>query len=675
MSTFKAEKNRIEKLRALVAHHHYLYHTADAPVIDDEVFDSLSNELKALEIRLEGKKSPITEAVGSDVNEAFSKVTHANRQWSFDKAFTFAELQDWMVRLHKLITEADVTVHEMTYISEHKIDGLKLILTYRDGQLVQAVTRGDGVVGEDVTHTARTISDIHHSLSFSIDITVVGEVWLPEKEFMRINNERKKNDEALFANPRNAAAGSLRQLDPEITKSRNLAMYCYDIDALDVKKSGLTAPESQKEELELLTTLGFSVNKHATLCRTQLDIEKYYSTWAHKRASLPYGIDGIVLKVNDISTQTLLGYTAKAPRFGIALKFPATQVTTLVESIELQVGRTGVITPVACLTPVLVDGSMVARATLHNEDQIARLDIRVGDTIVLQKAGDIIPEVVEIVKELRPSGTKPYRFPKKIAECGGDGSIERIPGEVAYRCVVLDSAFLHVKRLHYFVSKAGLNIDGVGPRIIDQLVEAGLIKEAPELFTLKSGDIAALPGFKQKAADNVVLAIKNARTQTLARFITALGIDNVGEETARIITQQFHTLESLLRASVTQLAVIHGVGDIVATSLVNWFADAKNKELVIKLQKFISFSNPTSVQSQSNLQGKTFVLTGTLSSITRDEAKEQIRVCGGTVTNSISKKTDYLVVGENPGSKVEEATKLGVSQIDETAFKALLASL
>lgn len=668
-----AEK-RLATLQSLVLHHQYLYHTKDAPEITDEAYDSLLRELEALETTLKGSLSAVSNAVGAEVSTAFSKVTHARTQWSFDKAFTFTELGDWIGRIAKLVTEADVTVPKVTYIAEHKIDGLKLILTYTDGTLVQAVTRGDGVVGEDVTHTARTIADIPHCLAFPIDIVVVGEVWLPEKEFVRINKERHKNREALFANPRNAAAGSLRQLDASITKSRNLAMYCYDIDMLEVHKSGLIVPGSQAEELDLLRTLGFSVNEHAQVCLTQHDIEKYYTDWTNKRTNLPYGIDGVVLKVNDIKTQSLLGYTARAPRFGIALKFPAMQVTTLVESIELQVGRTGVITPVAYLTPVLVDGSMVARATLHNEDQIARLDIRAGDTAVLQKAGDIIPEVVAVVIELRPTGTKPYRFPKKVAECGGDGLIERIPGEAAYRCVVLDSKFLHVKRLHYFVSKAGLNIDGVGPRIIDQLIEAGLMNEAPDLFTLKAADIATLPGFKQKAADNVVLAIKNARTQTLARFITALGIDNVGEETARIITQQFNTLDSLKQADVPELAAIHGVGEVVATSLVDWFADTDNRKLITKLQKFITFIETTSQKANIHLQGKTFVLTGTLSSITRDEAKEKIRAHGGTVTNSVSKKTDYVIVGENPGSKADEAIKFGVAIIDEPAFKALIAS-
>lgn len=659
---------RLEKLRALVAHHQHLYHTEDAPVITDEAYDSLLRDLEALEQKVEGKVSRVSDAIGGAVSDAFSKVTHAAKQWSFDKAFTFLELADWIVRIHKQIAEADTHVATVSYVAEHKIDGLKLILTYRDGVLMQAVTRGDGVVGEDVTHTARTIKDVPEKLKAALDIVVVGEVWLAGSEFKRINSEREKNNEPLFANPRNAAAGSLRQLDPEISRKRNLSLFCYDIDSIDVKKSGLSQPTSQIEELQLLKKIGFSVNPHAKVCRSQEELETFYNHWNEKRDSLPYGVDGVVVKVNDIITQNLLGYTAKAPRFGIALKFPAQQVTTIVESIELQVGRTGVITPVAYLTPVLIDGSTVARATLHNEDQIKRLDIRVGDTVILQKAGDIIPEVVAVVLELRPAKTTPYRFPKKVNLCGGDGSIERIPGEAAYRCVSLSSEFLHLKRLHYFVSKGGLNIDGVGPRIIDQLIDANLITEADDLFTLTVDQVEALPGFKQKAAQNVITAIKNARVQPLERFLTALGIDQVGEETARIITRQFTTIDAIMQATVSDLAQIHGVGEVVAASLVGWFKDKTNLDLVKRLTKYITFTEQKTVPKSTAFSGKTLVLTGTLATITRDKAKELIRSAGGNVSSSVSKKTDYVVVGEQAGSKAEDAKALGVPMLTEEEF-------
>jgi DNA ligase (NAD+) len=673
MTVTKADKDRLVKLRALIAHHQHLYHTVDAPEISDEAYDSLLRDLEQLELKIEGKISAVSDAVGGTVSEAFSKITHTNRQWSFDKAFTFLELEDWIIRIHKQIAAADTIVTDMTYVAEHKVDGLKLIVTYKDGLLVQAVTRGDGVTGEDVTHTARTIKDIPQKLKAPIDIVVVGEVWLAASEFRRINAERQKNNEPLFANPRNAAAGSLRQLDPEVARSRNLSLTVYDIDYVDVKKTDLSAPTSQIEELQLLKKLGLVVNPHAKLCRSQKELETYYENWASKRRSLPYGIDGVVVKVNDIKTQELLGYTAKAPRFGIALKFPAEQVTTVVESIELQVGRTGVITPVAYLAPVLVDGSTVARATLHNEDQIKRLDIRVGDTVVLQKAGDIIPEVVQVVLELRPKNTTAYRFPKKVALCGGDGSIERIPGEAAYRCVSLTSDFLHLKRLHYFVSKAGLNIDGVGPRIIDQLIDANLISDAADLFTLTVSQVEALPGFKLKAAQNVITAITNAKVQPIERFLTALGIEQVGEETARIITRQFQTMDVLMRASIDDLAQIHGVGEVVATSLAGWLADTNNKKLIKRLLQHIQLTAPKATTGSSAFSGKTVVLTGTLATITRDEAKELIRAAGGAVSSSVSKKTDYVIVGEQAGSKATDARTLGVPVLTEEEFLAYVA--
>jgi DNA ligase (NAD+) len=673
MTVSQADKDRLVKLRALIAHHQHLYHTVDAPEITDEAYDSLLRELEALELLVEGAISPVSNAIGAQVSDAFAKVVHTNRQWSFDKAFTFLELEDWMARIHKQISVADAQMPTVTYVAEHKVDGLKLIVTYKNGALVQAVTRGDGVVGEDVTHTARTIKDVPEQLTAAIDIVVVGEVWLAETEFRRINRERQKNNEPLFANPRNAAAGSLRQLDPEVARSRNLSLTCYDIDYLDVKKSGLSAPTSQIDELKLLKQIGLSVNTHAKLCRNQKELEHFYEHWNSNRRTLAYGIDGVVVKVNDIKTQNLLGYTAKAPRFGIALKFPAEQVTTVVESIELQVGRTGVITPVAHLTPVLVDGSTVARATLHNEDQIKRLDIRVGDTVILQKAGDIIPEVVAVVMELRPKHTIAYRFPKKVALCGGDGSIERIPGEAAYRCVSLASEFLHFKRLHYFVSKAGLNIDGVGPRIIDQLLEAGLISDAADLFTLTVPELETLPGFKRKAAQNVITAIENATVQPIERFLTALGIEQVGEETARIIVRQFPSMEMLLKATTQDLAQIHGVGEVVATSLTTWLADPTNRKLLTRLLKHITLTAPKISSGTSVFSGKTLVLTGTLSTITRDEAKELIRAAGGTVSGSVSKKTDYVVVGDQAGSKAADAQTLGVPMLTEAEFLERIA--
>ena len=673
MQVTPEDKKRIAQLRTVIAHHQHLYHTKDAPEITDEAYDSLLRELEGLELLAYGQISTVSNAIGAEISAAFSKVIHTAKQWSFDKAFTMAEVQDWETRIQKQLAAADTSVPIVSYVAEHKIDGLKLILTYRNGALMQAVTRGDGAVGEDVTHTARTLKDIPTTLQQPIDIVVVGEVWLARKEFERINKNRAKNEEPLFANPRNAAAGSLRQLDPEVARSRNLSMYCYDIDSIHVGKTKVSIPQTQMDELKVLKALGFNVNPYASLCTTADKIYDFYTKWSDKRQTLPYGIDGVVLKVNDIKTQTILGYTARSPRFGIALKFSAEQVTTIIEDITLQVGRTGVVTPVASLKPVLVDGSTVARATLHNEDQIKRLDVRVGDTVIIQKAGDIIPEVVAVVLALRPEKTKPYRFPKRVNECGGDGAIERIPGEAAYRCVVLDSDFLHRKRLHYFVSKAGLNIDGVGPRIIDQLLEAGLICASYDLFTLTVEAVEALPGFKRQAAQNVITAIKNAKSQPLSRLLASLGIDHVGEETARLITQEFSTIETLQKATVTDFEHIHGIGLSVAESLYSWLNDTGNKKIINELIKHIQLVVPNTKKGSKILTGKKIVLTGTLHQYSRDEAKELIRAHGGTVASSVSKKTDYVLVGDQAGTKADEARALNVPLLTEEEFLALIA--
>jgi len=665
----RVDSSRLNKLREVVTYHRRKYHTDDAPEISDDAYDALVRELASLEETLEGKRHD-SEAVGAEPNEAFSKVTHTVRQWSFDNVYTKDELREWDERIIKQLGEADVSTTRLSYVAEHKIDGLKLILEYKDGVLARATTRGDGVIGEDVTHTARTITSLPHQLPKPLSLICVGEVWLSEDEFERINKERTKQNEPLFANPRNAAAGSLRQLDPGVARGRNLSLTVYDLDFLDVRT--IAPPATQFEELELLTSLGFPTNQHARVCKSADEVELYYQEWVKKRDSLPYGIDGIVLKVNEVALQRVLGYTAKAPRFGVAYKFPAAETTTYVEAIALQVGRTGVVTPVAHLTPVLIDGSTVSRATLHNEDNIARLDVRVGDTIVLRKAGDIIPEVVSVVLPLRPQGTKPYRFPVTVAECGGDGRIERIPGEAAYRCVVKNSGVLHRQRLYYFVSKSALNIDGVGPRIIDLLLDQGLISTYSDLFTLETGDLLGLPGFKERAAVNVITAIKTASTVPLYRLLVGLSIPNVGDGTAQLIAERFGSLEAVQTATVTDVEAIHGIGETVAVTLTAWFAESANKQVVKDLKPHLTILNPESVQTDSDFVGKTFVLTGTLSGFTRDEAKEAVRKRGGKVSSSVSKKTDFVVVGLEPGSKAVDAASLGVKVLDEAAFRALM---
>ncbi|MCA9361348.1 NAD-dependent DNA ligase LigA [Candidatus Kaiserbacteria bacterium] len=664
------QKTRIKELEKVIAYHQKRYHEDDAPEISDEAYDSLVTELRNL-LGDKGEKSDsVANAVGGAPNEAFAKVTHQVRQWSFGNVFDESELKDWHERVLRGL-DLPIDSKEVSYVVEHKIDGLKAVLTYQNGQLIQAATRGNGIIGEDVTHTVCTISDVPKTLKFPVDIICVGEVWLGEKELERINKERARQNEPLFANPRNAAAGSLRLLDAKVTASRKLSMFVYDIDSFKANQSQLTHPKTQAEELELLKDLGFSVNPNYAHCDLVSDIMRFYNKWQKKKDSLPYGVDGVVVKVNDISQQKTLGYTAKSPRYGVALKFEAEQVTTVVEDIALQVGRTGVVTPVAHLKAVKVAGSTVSRATLHNEDQIKRLDVRVGDTIILQKAGDVIPEVVAVLKELRPKNTKAFSFPKSVVGCGGDGSIERVKGEAAYRCKVLDSDFLHRQKLYYFVSKSALNVDGVGPRIIDALLEAELITTAVDLFTLKQSDIEALPGFKAQAAKNVIEAIKKASQVTLPRLLVALSIENVGEETARIIAEYFGSIEVIQKASLRDFNAVYGIGDTVGQAVHDWMNEPVNTKYLKQLLSHLTISE-TDKKSSDVLAGQTMVFTGTLESLSRDEAKQLARLNGASVSSSVSKKTNYVVVGSEAGTKADMARELGVKCLSESEFLAIV---
>jgi DNA ligase (NAD+) len=670
--TQSEDKKRLQQMRATVAFHRAKYHEDDAPELSDEAYDALLAELQALEMTVEGKVTTAS-TVGGEASEAFSKVTHRVRQWSFDNVFTETELFEWDARIQRLVAEADYGQSDIAYVAEHKIDGLKLIIEYKQGRLVRTSTRGNGQVGENVTHTGKTITSLPHTLPEPVDLICVGEVWLSEKEFSRINAEREKAGEALFANPRNAAAGTLRQLDPAVAANRNLSLTVYDLDLLENVPRSVQVPDTQWEELQLLTEFGLPTNTHSKLCTSIEAVQDFYEAWADKRHNQPYGIDGVVLKVNSLSLQRVLGYTAKAPRFGVAYKFPAEEATTVVEDIQLQVGRTGVITPVAHLRPVLIDGSTVSRATLHNEDNIARLDVRVGDTVVLRKAGDIIPEILSVIESLRPEKTQPYRFPKTVSECGGDGSIERVPGEAAYRCVSKDSGALHRHRLYYFVSKNALNVDGVGPRIIDLLLEHGLISQYSDLFTLTVGDLKDLPGFQLKAAENVISAIEGAKKVPLHRLLVGLSIENIGAENARLLAESFGSLDALQKATVQDMAAIHGVGDVVAQSVAQWFEQPQNQVSLAELVPYIEIENPSHNSLQQTLAGKTFVLTGSLVSFTRDEAKNAIQSLGGKVSSSVSKKTDFVVVGADPGSKAAEAERLEVDVLDEEDFSQLVA--
>ena len=673
MSKTPNEKVHLEKLRQLVSYHQHLYHTKDAPEISDQAYDALVRELAALELKIEGKVSRVVDSVGGAPSAAFSKVKHIVPQWSFDNVFDYQELSAWEKRLERHLAKEGLREQKINYVAEHKIDGLKLVLEYRDGVFERAATRGDGEIGEDVTHSARMIKTLPVKLKYPVDLICVGEVWMGFAEFAELNQFEQQAGREPFANPRNAAAGSLRQLDASITKARKLSLFCYDIDLFETKTAKLTSPTSQLEELQLLEKLGLPTNPYPRLCPTLLEVETYFHEWQKKHETLPYGVDGIVIKVNQIAIQQAAGYTAKSPRFGIAYKFPAVETTTVIEAIELQVGRTGAVTPVAHLRPVVIDGSTVARATLHNEDQIKRLDVRVGDTIILRKAGDVIPEVVAVLVELRPEKTRPYRFPKTVVGCGGDGQIERVPGMSAYRCVSLDSDFLRRQQMYYFVGKNALNLDGVGPKIIDALLDNNLISDVGDLFTLKAEALLVLPGFKVKAANNVIAAIEAAKDVSLARLITGLSIDQVGEETAILLAQNFKTIAGVRTASKEELVAIDGIGEVVAGAIIAWQKNKTAQTLLAKILKHVNIAPVVDLNQTGPLSGQSFVFTGTLETMSRTQAQGQARAAGGIIHSSVSAKTTYVVVGASPGSKVKLAEKLGVKIITEAEFLALLA--
>jgi DNA ligase (NAD+) len=670
----KGIKNRIEKLRAIIDHHHYRYHVLDQPEISDEAYDSLMRELIEIEAQYPDLKTSTSPSarVGAEPLEHFNKVHHDVRQWSFDNVFSDDEFRAWDEKVRRALGKETGENHSsIEYTVELKIDGLKIILTYDNGVLVRGATRGDGITGEDVTQNLRTIGSVPLALQKKISVVVGGEAWLSHKEFKRINEERKRLGEPLFANPRNAAAGTIRQLDSKKVAERKLDSFIYDIERIESGDERISIPRTQFDELVLLNELGFKVNPSFQICKSVGEVISYYNTWSKKRSKENVDIDGVVVKVNDVSFQRVLGYTGKSPRFAIAFKFPAEQVTTIVEDIVLQVGRTGVLTPVAHLKPVLVAGSTVSRATLHNEDEIKRLDVRIGDTVVIQKAGDVIPDIVRVLVELRTGKEKPYVFPKTVAACGGDGRIERVPGQAAWRCVSKDSFAQQQRKVHHFVSRKALDIDGLGPNIVNMLLEEGLTQTFDDLFTLTYGDLEGLPHFQEKSITNLLEAIKKGSVTTLPRLLFGLSIAHVGEETARDIAQHFDSLESIAVASREELVAIPGVGPIVANSVHAWFRDSENAKILKRLIKHLTIQNEQEVATDT-LSGKTFVLTGSLERFTRDEAADAIRKRGGTVSSSVSRKTDYVVAGKDPGSKFDQAHRLGVSVLDEEAFTQLL---
>lgn len=669
-------KNRITELRALIERHRVLYYIHDAPEISDEVYDSLMKELVSLEREFPEFNTPLspTHRVGGEAIAKFVKVTHDVKQWSFDNVFSFDELEDWEDRNVTLLSKEDIT-QKPSYVAEMKIDGLKVILTYKDGVFVRAATRGNGEVGEDITENIRTVKTIPLTLPEKLSITVIGEAWIKKKDLEKINKLRREEELPLYANTRNLAAGTLRQLDPKIVAGRNIQIYAYDIEPYSAEASRGNGGKfaSQVEELEALERFGFLVNKDRKVCSNLKEVQTFYEKWVDKRETEDYGIDGIVIKVNERTLWDMLGYTARSPRAGIAYKFPAQEVATKLLAITCQVGRTGAVTPVAELELVLLAGSVVARATLHNADEIGRLDVRVGDTVALRKAGDVIPEIFDVFKELRPKSSVVFVMPKDCPSCGTPLSRVDIGKELsaALYCKNKSCPAQHLEGLVHFVSKKGMNIEGLGEKIIETFHDIGLITDAASIYDLKKGDIEGLEGFGDKSAENIIDSIKGSRTVTLHRVLYSLGIRHVGEQTAKDIAKHFTSLDDISSASVEELAHVEGVGEKVAEALVSYFADPSNKAFLARLLPHLTVTSEK-VSTDGKLFNKVFVITGTLPTLSRDDAKDLIEKNGGKVAASVSKNTDYLLAGEGGGSKRTDAEKLGTTIITEEELKKLV---
>ena len=663
--TLAQAKIRIHKLREAINRHRYLYHVENRQEISDEARDSLMHELVILETQFpqfQSPDSPSRRVAGKPLS-GFTKMRHTVPQWSLNDAFTEEEIAAFDRRVEKIVGK------HVLYTAELKIDGLHIVLTYEHGTLVRGVTRGDGVIGEDVTQNIKTIEAIPLILEEAVDITVEGEIWMSRKEFDRVNKEQKKKNLPLYANPRNIAAGTIRQLDARVVASRKLSCFIYDIDALGGEASKL--PLTQADELKMLAKLGFKVNPHFKLCKNVSEIVEFWKYWQKHKEQEDYWIDGIVVKVNDRAEQEAIGYTGKGPRFAIAFKFPAEQVTTIVRDISVQVGRTGVLTPVANMQPVQVAGTTVARATLHNEDEIKRLGLKIGDTVILEKSGDVIPKILSVLVELRTGKERNFHMPKTCPVC--DGEVVRDAQFVASRCTNPECDAKNSRKLYYFTSKHAFDIEGLGPKVIDLLTEHKLVSTPVDFFKLKEGDIESLPRMGEKSATNLIRAISDRRTVSLPRFIIALGITDVGEETAHDLAEHFGSIDKLMRASKEELQNVYGVGDVVAHEVVHYFANKKHQRLVHALLDEVTIEKQEeNVTKKLPLAGKTFVLTGTLQSFGRDAVKERIRALGGKSAGSVSKNTDYVIAGDNPGSKLEEAEKLGVTVLSESDFRKML---
>lgn len=666
-------KQRVEELRQLVQKASYAYYVLDNPIMEDAVYDQLYRELQQLESQYPQIITPDspTQRVGEKPATQFSSVRHNVPLYSLENAFNIEELKTWQERWKR---HALKEVESAEYVCELKIDGSALALTYENGVLVRGATRGDGVTGEDITQNVRTIRSIPLRLNLEnppARVEVRGEAFLPLEVFRQINQERTHAGEQLFANPRNAAAGTLRQLDSRIVAQRRLDFFAYTLHIPGMDDASIA--RTQWEALELLQNIGFRVNPNRELCPTLQEVAAYYEYWDTERLNLPYLTDGVVVKINLFALQEQLGFTQKFPRWAIALKYPAEEAPTRVENIAVNVGRTGALTPLAEMRPVELAGTTVSRATLHNSDRVAQLDIRVGDTVIVRKAGEIIPEVVRVLTELRPVDAKPFQMPTHCPVC--TQPVIRPEGEAVTRCVNASCPAILKGAIEHWVSRDAMDINGMGEKLVQQLVNRERVHSVADLYDLSVAQLQTLERMGKKSAEKLVQAIAHSKSQPWSRVLYGLGIRHVGSVNAQTLTQHFPTVEKLATATPEDIAAVYGIGKEIAQSVHQWFRIPANQALIERLQAAelqLAQQSITITEVSTAMSGKTFVITGTLPTLKRDEAKALIQNTGGKVTESVSKKTDYVVVGEAAGSKLEKAQQLNITCLSEAEFLELI---
>lgn len=658
---------RILELRAELAEMAHAYYVLDKPAVEDTVYDQLYHELVTLEESYPDLVTPdsITQQIGGEVAEGFTKVTHSIPMLSLGNAFNKADLEAYDQRIKKLTTD------QIEYMCELKIDGLAISLKYENGRFVQGATRGDGRIGENITANLKMVKAIPKKLTEPLNIEVRGECYMPKKSFVALNLTREENGLEVFANPRNAAAGSLRQLDAKVVAERNLSTFMYSVADL-----GDLPATSQSLALEELDRLGFKTNQERKVCQTIDDVWDYVQKFQEERPNLDYEIDGIVIKVNTFETQEEIGYTVKAPRWAIAYKFPAEEAETVVNEIEWTIGRTGVVTPTAIMTPVRLAGTTVARASLHNMDLIRERDIRLGDSVMIHKAGDIIPEVTRVLLTKRNPASQPYEAPRDCPACGSE--LVHLEEEVALRCINPMCPAQLKEGLSHFVSRNAMNIDGLGPRVLEQLFDKGLIKDVADLYTLTEADFLTLDKVKEKSANNMLRAIAASKANSLEKLLFGLGIRHVGAKAGQVLAEHYVTIEAVMAATVAELTEIDSLGETIAQSIVTYFEQEEVQLLISELRSAgvnLTYKGVTTADLadiDSPFKDKTIVLTGSLSHFNRNEAKARIEALGGKVTGSVSKKTDIVVAGAEAGSKLTKAQELGVTVWNEEQMVAAI---